>query len=60
MTLRGLRQLVTLLAIALPLQIVRTGSTSFTQGIWLPIAVFEIVVAFWLLIKGVRPLPAAA
>lgn len=47
-----------LLVVGLPLQLagfLRGPVTSF-MGMWLPMAVFEVAVALWLLIKGVAPI----
>jgi len=43
-----------LLVIALPLQIGAVMPASVMQWVWLPMAAFEIPVAFWLIAKGVR------
>ena len=47
-----------LLAVALPLQMVGflTGIFTSYMVMWMPMLVFEVVVAFWLIIKGVAPL----
>jgi hypothetical protein len=42
-----------LLAILLPLQLAGFATTGYYQ--WLPALVFPIVLALWLLIKGVAP-----
>lgn len=44
-----------LIAIGLPLQMLSLLSSRITQLMWLPIAIFEITVAFWFIIKGVAP-----
>ena len=44
--------------VGLPLDLVGWLHGPVTQLMWLPIAVFEIVGGFWLLIKGVREQPA--
>jgi hypothetical protein len=44
-----------LVMVALTFQL---GGIPITQPVWLPVAVFEIVVAFWLIIKGVSPAQA--
>ena len=44
-----------LVAIALPLQIARLLTGPATQLMWLPVAVFELVIAVWFIIKGVAP-----
>jgi hypothetical protein len=44
-----------LLVIALPLQMGGLLHAPVTDLIWIPMAAFEIPVAFWLLIKGVAP-----
>jgi uncharacterized protein DUF4386 len=41
-----------LLVVGLPLQLAQFLTGPVTQLMWLPVAVFEIVVAFWLIIKG--------
>lgn len=46
-----------LVAIVVPLQIVADLTGPLTQLIWIPIAIFEITVAFWFLIKGVAEQP---
>jgi hypothetical protein len=43
-----------LLVIALPLQIGALVSARLMQWVWLPMAAFEIPVAVWFLVKGVR------
>src|SRR5439155_3420397 len=48
-----------LVAIALPLQIARVLAGPATQLVWLPVAVFELVIAVWFILKGVAP-PLAA
>jgi hypothetical protein len=47
-----------LLVVALPLQLAGFLRGPLTDFMWLPIAVFEIVLGFWLLIKGVAIPPA--
>ena len=47
-----------LVAVGLPLQLARVLTGPVTQFMWLPVAVFEVVVAFWLMIKGAAA-PAA-
>ena len=42
-----------LIAIALPLQLIGVLHSPVTDLMWIPIAVFEVVLGFWLLIKGV-------
>ncbi len=49
-----------LLVVGLPLRLVEVISGSVTQLLWLPMALFEIPLGFWLLIKGVRPATARA
>lgn len=44
-----------LLVVGLPLQMVGALRGSVTNYMWGPVAVFEVVVALWLLIKGVAP-----
>src|SRR5438093_1551619 len=46
------------LVVGLPLQVAGFLRGPVTQLMWLPVAVFELVVAVWLLIKGVAT-PAA-
>jgi hypothetical protein len=48
-----------LLIIGLPLQMLGVLRGLATGLIWIPVAVFEIVLGFWLLIKGVRAPPLA-
>jgi hypothetical protein len=43
-----------LLVVALPLQIGRLMPTRLMELVWLPMAAFEIPVAVWFLVKGVR------
>lgn len=47
-----------LLVIGLPLRLVEVISGSVAQVLWLPMALFEIPLGFWLLIKGVQPAAA--
>ena len=47
-----------LLVLGLPLELARVLTGPVTQIMWLPVAVFELVVAFWLMIKGAAA-PAA-
>jgi Domain of unknown function (DUF4386) len=49
-----------LLVVGLPLRLVEVISGSVTQLLWLPMALFEIPLGFWLLITGVRPATARA
>jgi NADH:ubiquinone oxidoreductase subunit K len=50
-----------LLVVGLPLQLVEVLDGTIVQLMWLPMAAFEIPLAFWLLIKGVRsPAPRPA
>ncbi len=50
-----------LLVVGLPLQLARVLRGSVTYFIWIPMAVFEVVLAVWLLIKGAaRPTPNVA
>lgn len=44
-----------LLAIGLPLQLAGILRGAATQIMWLPMAAFEIPLALWLLVKGVKP-----
>ena len=41
--------------VALPLQLAGLLHGAVTQLMWLPMAVFELVVALWLMIKGAAP-----
>jgi len=41
-----------LIVVGLPLQLAGFVAGPITQLMWLPVAVFEVVVAFWLMIKG--------
>jgi len=43
------------LVIGLPLQIMELLPGLVTQTMWIPVAVFELVVAVWFIVKGVRP-----
>jgi hypothetical protein len=43
-----------MIAVGLPLETLRVISGPITQFMWLPIAVFEITVAFYFIIKGVK------
>ena len=43
-----------LLVVVLPLQLVRVGVGPITSFMWLPMLVFEVVLALWLIIKGVE------
>lgn len=47
-----------LLVVALPLQIADFLRRPLTYFMWIPMAVFEVVLALWLLIKGVAAHPA--
>jgi hypothetical protein len=49
-----------ILVIGLPLRLVDAIGGTVTQLMWLPMAVFEIPLGFWLLIRGVRPAAAQA
>lgn len=42
-----------LLAVLLPAQLAGLIASPVTELIWLPLAVFEVALGFWLLIKGV-------
>jgi hypothetical protein len=42
-----------LVAVGLPLQLARVITGPITQLMWIPVAVFELTVAAWLLVKGV-------
>jgi hypothetical protein len=42
-----------LIVVVLPLQLAQFVSGPMTQLVWIPVAVFEITLAFWLIIKGV-------
>ena len=44
-----------ILVVGLPLRLVDAIGGTFTQVMWLPMALFEIPLGFWLLIRGVRP-----
>jgi hypothetical protein len=44
--------------VSLPLQLAGFFSGRFFDLIWIPIALFEVVLALWLIIKGAAP-PAA-
>lgn len=44
-----------LLLLALPAQLTGILTGPFTQYVWLPMAVFELVLGPWLLIKGISP-----
>lgn len=44
-----------LIVIGLPLQMTRLIAGPATSVIWLPIAAYEIILGFWLLIKGIAP-----
>ena len=44
-----------LLAVCLPMQLIGILKGAATDYIWAPMAVFEVVLAFWLIIKGVGP-----
>jgi hypothetical protein len=44
-----------LLIVGLPLQLMRVLSGASAQLMWVPVAVFEVVVAVWFLIKGATP-----
>jgi hypothetical protein len=46
-----------LLAVALPLNLADMVPSRWVQLLWLPMAAFEIPLALWLIVKGVRPLP---
>jgi hypothetical protein len=48
-----------LLVVGLPLQLAGFVRGPVTDFMWIPVAVFEVVLAFWLLIKGVAPQVAA-
>jgi hypothetical protein len=43
------------LVIGLPLQVMELLPGLVTQIMWIPVAVFELVVAVWFIVKGVRP-----
>jgi len=49
-----------ILVVGLPLRLVDAIGGTVTQLMWLPMAVFEIPLGFWLLIRGVRPATARA
>lgn len=48
-----------LLLIALPLQLAKFLTGPFTQWMWLPMLVFELVFAGWLIVKGANPAEAS-
>ena len=48
------------LVAGLPLQLARVLTAPVTQLMWIPVAVFELVVAVWLMIKGADMPPGAA
>ncbi len=48
-----------LLVVCLPLQAAGFLSGSFTSIMWIPMAAFEVPTGFWLLIRGVPPVPGA-
>jgi len=48
-----------ILVVGLPLRLVDAIGGTVTQVMWLPMAVFEIPLGFWLLIRGVRPTASA-
>jgi Domain of unknown function (DUF4386) len=43
-----------LLTVSLPLQVAGLAKGPATWIVWIPIALFEVILGFWLLIKGVR------
>lgn len=47
-------------ALGLPLQLMELLPGLVTQLMWLPVAVFELVLAAWLIVKGAAPSKAAA
>jgi hypothetical protein len=49
-----------ILVVGLPLRLVDAIGGTITQVMWLPMALFEIPLGFWLLIRGVRPAAARA
>ena len=49
-----------ILVIGLPLRLVDVLGGSAAQLMWLPMALYEIPLGFWLLFKGVRPVTARA
>jgi hypothetical protein len=44
-----------LLTVLLPMQLIGLLKGAATDYIWAPVAVFEVVLAFWLIIRGVGP-----
>lgn len=44
-----------LLIVGLPLEMARILTPPLNQVMWIPIALFEVILGFWLLIKGVAP-----
>ena len=49
-----------LLVVGLPLQLAEFLHGAVTQLMWIPVALFELIVALWLLIKGVAPIATLA
>ena len=43
-----------LLVVALPLQLVGILEGTISYVVWIPMAVFEVVLAVWLIVRGVR------
>lgn len=43
-----------LIAIGLPLQLVGFFTGRATQLMWIPVALFEVIVAIWLIVKGAQ------
>ena len=41
-----------LIVVSLPLQLVGILEGTFTQGMWFPMLAFELILAFWLIVKG--------
>ena len=48
-----------LLLVGIPLQLAKFLHGAVTQLMWIPMAVFELIVAFWLIIKGIKVQPMA-
>jgi len=48
-----------LLVVGLPLQLVHVLPASFTWFLWIPMALFEVPLALWLLVKGAGPARSA-
>ena len=44
-----------LTALVLPMQLTGSIAGAVTNLVWIPVALFEVTLALWLLIKGVAP-----